>query len=68
MVDGAGGPDQPKAPGMFPCREPTPGPCPAAGRTSRKPRNRENPEDRETTGQTDSQNPGREEVGIQQAA
>jgi hypothetical protein len=37
-VDGTGGPDQPKAPGMFPCREPTPGPCPAAGRTSQKPR------------------------------
>jgi hypothetical protein len=32
-----GSPDQPEAPGVFPCREPTPGPCPAAGRTSQKP-------------------------------
>jgi hypothetical protein len=31
LVDGTGGPDQPKAPGVFPCREPTPGSCPAAG-------------------------------------
>jgi hypothetical protein len=28
---------RPKAPGVFPCREPTPGSCPAAGRTSQKP-------------------------------
>jgi hypothetical protein len=40
--DGTGGPDQPKAPGvLLSCREPTPGPCPAAGRTSQKLRNRE---------------------------
>jgi hypothetical protein len=43
LVDGTGGPDQPKAPGVFPCRGPKPAPCPAAGRTSQKPQKPRNP-------------------------
>ena len=38
MVIGTGSPEQPKAPGASPCRDPTPCSCPAAGHTSQKPR------------------------------